>query len=98
MAGQVLSKIPRPRARHWGLGLAALIIVVAVFVAALSAKLESGLTVPLQIAMIFAPTFIAIARSHRNTTAIFVFNLLIFSGLMYATEDPFLFILPFMVQ
>jgi hypothetical protein len=38
-------------------------------------------------AAIFAPTFIAAARSHKNTTAIFVTNLLMFGGLMFPGLD-----------
>jgi hypothetical protein len=93
MANQVPLEAARPRARHWGVAVAAALIVGAVFAIGLQGP-RVILTVPIQTALIFAPTFIAFARSHRNTTAIFVFNLLMFGGLSFATgkgDDLFQF-------
>jgi hypothetical protein len=66
---------------HWGVAIAALAIVAALF--AISFPIEGRInSVVIFAAVLFVPTFIASLRSHKNATAIFVLNLLTFAGVM----------------
>ena len=66
---------------HRGVAIAAFIIVAATIALEIYAGISETSFYVLN-AAIFAPTFIAAARSHRNTTAIFVANVLMFGSLI----------------
>ena len=71
---------------HRGVAIAAFIIVAATIALEIYAGISETSFYVLN-AAIFAPTFIAAARSHKNTTAIFVANLLMFGGLIMFTDS-----------
>ena len=71
---------------HRGVAIAAFIIVAATIALEIAAGISETSFYVLN-AAIFGPTFIAAARSHKNTTAIFVANLLMFGSLMFPDLD-----------
>ena len=72
---------------HRGVAIAAFIIVAATIALEIAAGISETSFYVLN-AAIFAPTFIAAARSHKNTTAIFVANLLMFGSFMFSGLVP----------
>ena len=77
------SNIIKRTPHHRGVAITAFIIVAAIIAIAIFAVFDWTVVY----AAIFAPTFIAVARSHKNTTAIFVANLLMFGSLMFPDLD-----------
>jgi hypothetical protein len=84
MVGQTLSGGKQPRVTHRGVGFFAFLIVFAV---TYFGEPSTSYRIPITGGLIFTPTFIAVARSHRNTTAIFVVNLLMLGGLLASPDD-----------
>jgi hypothetical protein len=81
MQTDILKRTPH----HRGVAIAAFIIVAATIALEIYAGISETSFYVLN-AAIFAPTFIATARSHKNTTAIFVANLLMFGSLIVFTD------------
>jgi|SRR6516164_642006 hypothetical protein len=76
----IIKRTPHRR----GVAITAFIIVAAIIAIAIFAVFDWTVVY----AAIFAPTFIAVARSHKNTTAIFVANLLMFGSFMFSGLVP----------
>jgi hypothetical protein len=81
MQADILKRTPH----HRGVAIAAFIIVAATIALEIYAGISETSFYILN-AAIFAPTFVAAARSHKNTTAIFVANLLMFGSLIVFTD------------
>ncbi len=83
MAHHTLSEAASPKAHAHLVAIAAFIIIALVFAVTVFVEPRDDVTiVPIQTALIFLPTFIASARANRDTTIIFVCNLLMFSALV----------------
>ena len=82
----IIKRTPRHRPHHRGVAIAAFIIVAATIASEIVAGIDWTFFYVAN-AAIFAPTFIAAARSHKNTTAIFVANLLMFGSVMFPDLD-----------
>ena len=87
MVGQTLSGGKQPRVTHRGVGIIAFLIVAIMFAIVYFGEHSTSYRIPITGGLIFTPTFIAVARSDRNTTAIFVVNLLMLGGLLASPED-----------
>ena len=83
----IIKRTPRHRPHHRGVAIAAFIIVAATIASEIVAGIDWTLFYVAN-AAIFAPTFVAAARSHKNTTAIFVANLLMFGSFMFSGLVP----------
>ena len=87
MVGQTLSGGKQPRVTHRGVGIVAFLIVAIMFAIVYFGEHSTSYRIPITGGLIFTPTFMAVARSDRNTTAIFVVNLLMLGGLLASPED-----------
>lgn len=83
--------LPQISKRHWSDWAVAMIAAIIIAIAfAVDGKEHH---VAMSVAMYFAPTIIATARSHKNTLAIFVANCLVLGGMLFASTltDPSFF-------